>query len=172
MAFAWPCCLAVFLKVIGLLLDLAGMVGTQMEREVLLEIALGVPVKVAPAVPIVVVAAAAVAVDVVAVAADSEKIVAQLGMGSLEMVLVVEPQFGVFDIVDQNVGTGSGGAGPRLDSAEGWVACNKEAVEGLESHFVQEVELGVLQAAVEGEFDEARQEPTAGWLHQMHYQFS
>lgn len=49
------------------------------------------------------------------------------------MVLVVEPQVGVFGIVDRKVNTGSGGAGPQLDLAEGWVACNKEAVEELES---------------------------------------
>lgn len=174
MAFAWPCCLAVFLQVMGLLLDLAGMEGTHLEREVLLEIALEVAVKAAPAVTIVVAAAVAVVVAV-AVAADSEKIVAQVGMGLLETVLVVEPQVGVFDIVDRMVNTDSVGAGAQLDLAEGWVACNKEAVEGLESHLVREPEPepepGVLEAAAEGLFDEAEQEPTAGCLHQMHCQF-
>lgn len=61
----------------GLLLDLAGMEGTHLEREVLLEIALEVAVKAAPAVTIVVAAAVAVVVAV-AVAADSEKIVAHI----------------------------------------------------------------------------------------------
>ena len=115
MAFAWPCCLAVFLQVMGLLLDLAGTEGTHLERRVLLEIALGVAVKAAPAVTIAVAAAAAAAA--VVVAADSEKIVAQVGMGLLEMVLVVEPRVGVFDIVDRMVSTDSGGAGARLNSA-------------------------------------------------------
>ena len=173
MAFAWPCCLAVFLQVMGLLLDLAGTEGTHLERRVLLEIALGVAVKAAPAVTIAVAAAAAAAA--VVVAADSEKIVAQVGMGLLEMVLVVEPRVGVFDIVDRMVNTDSVGAGAQLDLAEGWVACNKEAVEGLESHLVREPEPepepGVLEAAAEGLFDEAEQEPTAGCLHQMHCQF-
>lgn len=114
MAFAWPCCLAVFLQVMGLLLDLAGTEGTHLERRVLLEIALGVAVKAAPAVTIAV--AAAVAAAAVVVAADSEKIVAQ-EMGLLEMVLVVEPRVGVFDIVDRMVSTDSGGAGARLNSA-------------------------------------------------------
>ena len=49
-------------------------------------------------------------------AADSEKIVAQ-EMGLLEMVLVVEPRVGVFDIVERMVSTDSGGAGARLNSA-------------------------------------------------------
>ena len=65
--------------------------------------------------------------------------------------------------------------GQKMDLAEGWVACNKEAVEGLESHLVREPEPepepGVLEAAAEGLFDEAEQEPTAGCLHQMHCQF-
>lgn len=49
--------------------------------------------------------------------------------------------------------------------------CNKEAVEGLESHLMQQPELRVRQAAAEELFDEAGQEPTAGCLHQMHCQF-
>lgn len=126
----------------------------------------------APAVTIAV-AAGAAAVVAVAVAADSEKIVAQVGMALLEMVLVVGPQFGEFDIVDQKVNTGSGGAEARVDSAEGWEAGNKQAAEGLGSHLVQvpEPEQEVLQAAAEGQFDEVEQEPTAGCLHQMHCQF-
>lgn len=39
MAFAWACCLAMFLEAMGWWFDSAGMEGTQMERGVLLEIA-------------------------------------------------------------------------------------------------------------------------------------
>lgn len=120
--------------------------------------------------PAVTIAAAAAAVAV-AVAADTEKIAAHVEMGLLEMVLVVEPQVGVFDIVDQKINTGSGGAGPQLDLALGRGACNKKAVEGIESHLVQEPEPRVPRsAAAEGQFDEAGQEPIAGCLHQMHFQ--
>lgn len=137
------------------------------------EIALRVAEVMAPAVTTVVAAGAAdVVVEVVAVAVDSEKIVAQVGSVLLEMVLVVG-QVGEFDIVDQKANTGSGEAGAQVDSAEGWEACNKEVAEGLESHLVQvpEPEQEALQAAAEGQFDEAEQEPTAGCLHQMHCQF-
>lgn len=51
------------------------------------------------------------------------------------------------------------------------MACNKQVVEGLESHSVQELGLEVVQAAAEGQFDEEEQELTAGCVHQMHYQF-
>lgn len=134
------------------------------------EIALRVAEVMAPAVTI---AAGAAAVVAVAVAADSEKIVAQVGMALLEMVLVVGPQVGEFDIVVQKVNTGSGEAVPQVYSAEGWEACNKEAAEGLESEQVQvpEPEQEALQAADEGQFDEVEQEPTAGCLIQMHCQF-
>jgi len=138
----------------------------------LFAIALRVAEVMVPAVTIVV-AAGAAAVVAVAVAADSEKIVAQVGTVLLEMVLVVGPQVGEFDIVDQKVNIGSGEAGAQVDSAEGWEGCNKEAAEGLESHLVQvpEPEQEALQAAAEGQFDEVEQEPTAGCLHQMDCQF-
>ena len=111
-------------------LGLAGRKGTQLMRGVLFEAALRVAVEVAPA-EVTAEAIAAVAAVVVAVAADTEEIVAQVGMGLPEMVLVVGPLatclvVGVFDIVDQKVNTDSGGAGPQLvDWAMEWAACNK-----------------------------------------------
>lgn len=178
MAFAWACCLAVFLREIDLLLDWVGMEDTQLMMGVLFEVALRVVVAVEVA-PAEVNAEAIVAVAVAAaVAADTEKIVARVEMGLPEMVvLVVEPPgtclaVGVFDIVDQKVNTDSGGSGAWLvDWAKGWIACNKKVVEWLGSHLVLELERVVLPAAAEGEFDEAGQELTVGCLHQMHYQF-
>lgn len=125
MTFAWACCLAVFLWVMDLLLDLAGMEeeDTQlMRRGVLFEVALRGCVEVAPAEVTVGTIAAAVAVDTAVAAAaaaavDTEKIVARVGVGLPEMVLVVEPPgtclvVGGFDIVDQKANTDSGKAGP------------------------------------------------------------
>lgn len=177
MAFAWPCCLAVFLGEIDLLLGWVGMEDTPLMRGVLFEVALRVVVAVEVA-PAEVNVEAIVVVAVAAVAADTEKIVAQVEMRLLEMVvLAVEPLgtclvVGGFDIVDQKVNTDSGGAGSWLvDWAKGWVACNKKVVEWLGSHLVLELERVVLPAAAGGEFDEAGQELTVGCLHQMHYQF-
>lgn len=117
MAFALACCLAVFLWVMNLLLDLAGMEDTQLRRGVLFDLAMRVVVEVVPAGAIA--AAVAAVAGAVAVAADTEKIAAPVGEGSPEKVLVVEPPgtclvVGVFDIVDQKVNTDSGGSGPWL----------------------------------------------------------
>lgn len=161
MAFAWACCLAVFLWVMDLMLGWAGMEDTQQTRGVSFEVALRI------AEPAETIAAAAAGA-----AADTEKIVAQVWGDLFEMVQVVEPPgtclvVGGFGIVDQKAYTDSGGAETLQEQA----ACNKRVVEWVDSHLMVELGLaGVLQAVAEEQFDEEEQELTAGCLYQMHYQ--
>lgn len=116
-----------------------------MPRGVSLETVLRVVVEVALA-PAVVVTVEAIAV-VGAVAADTAKIVARVGIGLPEMMMLIVE----FDTVDQKANTDSEEAGSQLvDWAKGWASSNNEVVEWLVSHLGQALDRRMPQAVAGG----------------------
>lgn len=114
-------------------------------RGVSLETVLRVVVEVALA-PAVVVTVEAIAV-VGAVAADTAKIVARVGIGLPEMMMLIVE----FDTVDQKANTDSEEAGSQLvDWAKGWASSNNEVVEWLVSHLGQALDRRMPQAVAGG----------------------
>lgn len=130
-------------------------------RRVSFERELRVVVEVAPAV---------VTVEAIAVVADTEKIVAPVGIALPEMMMLVVE----FDTVDQKANTDSEEAGPRLvDWVKGSASCNNEVVEWLGSHLglAFDRRTPLPQADAGEQPDEVMQELTLGSVYRMHYRF-